>query len=393
MDYEKKYKEALEKARQLCVYPTTKPFISDLQDIFPELKESRDERIRKSLFDYLHTLPNHFSHNGGLVTDWIAWLEKQGEHSIYNVPSREVILAIWDLGNEWKELTNGSISTEHGTQLDYIQKHWHESEYYLKEKQGESESSSKVKPKFHKDEWITNGDYTWKIVEVKPLDYILQSQDGNIVDDTISHVDEQFHPFTIEDAKDGDVLTCYSDIKRQPIEQTGIIKQYVGRHGGCSNCFEAYIGVDWDGNIITDGYMGSSNIYPATKSQRDTLEKAMADAGYIFDFEKKELKKIEQKSAWGEEDSEHLYSIINSYKDLIADYKASHDVDYIPYNSNTVVRTVINDVNFLESLKERYTWKPSEGQMDALDYYANSLCTYCDRQDDLRSLFNDLKKL
>ena len=32
---------------------------------------------------------------------------------------------------------------------------------------------------------------------------------------------------------------------------------------------------------------------PATKEQRDTLEKAMTDAGYTFDFEKKELKKIE----------------------------------------------------------------------------------------------------
>lgn len=38
-------------------------------------------------------------------------------------------------------------------------------------------------------------------------------------------------------------------------------------------------------------------------------------------------------------------------------------------------------------------WKPNDNQMDALDYYANSICTYSDRQDDLRSLFNDLKKL
>jgi hypothetical protein len=38
-----------------------------------------------------------------------------------------------------------------------------------------------------------------------------------------------------------------------------------------------------------------SNVYPATKEQRDTLMKAMADAGYTFDFEKKELKKVEPK--------------------------------------------------------------------------------------------------
>ena len=67
-----------------------------------------------------------------------SWLEEQSEQKpIMNVPTREVILAIWDLGNEWEELTNGVISTKYGTQLDYIQKHWHESEYYLREKQGE----------------------------------------------------------------------------------------------------------------------------------------------------------------------------------------------------------------------------------------------------------------
>ena len=37
-------------------------------------------------------------------------------------------------------------------------------------------------------------------------------------------------------------------------------------------------------------------VHPSTKEQRDTLMKAIADAGYIFDIEKKELKKIEQKS-------------------------------------------------------------------------------------------------
>ena len=56
MDYEKKYKEALEKARQLCEYPTTMSFISDLQDIFPELKESesdKNKRISKEIIRFL----------------------------------------------------------------------------------------------------------------------------------------------------------------------------------------------------------------------------------------------------------------------------------------------------------------------------------------------------
>ena len=84
MDYEKKYKETLEKARQLCAYPTTKPFISDLQNLFPELKESEDEKIRKCLL-------SHFSRyqedeiflNCITMKQILAWLEKQGEQKLY----------------------------------------------------------------------------------------------------------------------------------------------------------------------------------------------------------------------------------------------------------------------------------------------------------------------
>ena len=49
-----------------------------------------------------------------------------------DVPSREYILNVWELGNYWKELTNGVCNTEHGTQLEYIQKHWKEGDYYDK---------------------------------------------------------------------------------------------------------------------------------------------------------------------------------------------------------------------------------------------------------------------
>ena len=81
MDYEKKYNEALEKARQLCAYPTTKPFISDLQDLFPELAESEDEMVRRSLLDWLVKKRNNITipFSLGDADRWIAWLEKQGE--------------------------------------------------------------------------------------------------------------------------------------------------------------------------------------------------------------------------------------------------------------------------------------------------------------------------
>ena len=42
-------------------------------------KENEDERIKKSLLEYLHTLPNHYTHSDVCALEWIAWLEKQGE--------------------------------------------------------------------------------------------------------------------------------------------------------------------------------------------------------------------------------------------------------------------------------------------------------------------------
>jgi hypothetical protein len=140
MDYEKAYREALEKIREglqplpdgTKISGVTRAF---LEEVFPELKESEDEKIRKALVRFHKSTIDVDGIKGEEI---VAWLEKQNEQKpIMNVPTREVILAIWDLGNEWKELTSGDISTEYGTQLDYIQKHWQESEYYLREKQDE----------------------------------------------------------------------------------------------------------------------------------------------------------------------------------------------------------------------------------------------------------------
>lgn len=81
MDYEKEYKEALERAKiwkDKSGMPKDKQGILD--DIFPELKESGDERIRKELIAYFEQFDNGELH-GVDISDWIAWLEKQGEKS------------------------------------------------------------------------------------------------------------------------------------------------------------------------------------------------------------------------------------------------------------------------------------------------------------------------
>ena len=57
MDYEEKYKEALERARALRNEAIEKEYavdyIKDYETIFPELRESEDERIRRNLIKFL----------------------------------------------------------------------------------------------------------------------------------------------------------------------------------------------------------------------------------------------------------------------------------------------------------------------------------------------------
>lgn len=73
MDYEKKYKETLERAKEkysACSAPAL------LEYIFPELKESGDEKMRESI---IYALRNGGFYSSDKTDEAIAWLEKQGE--------------------------------------------------------------------------------------------------------------------------------------------------------------------------------------------------------------------------------------------------------------------------------------------------------------------------
>lgn len=75
MDYKKKYKEALEKAKRLYEEGT---ITESLCHIFPELKEGRDEKIRKLLIR-LFTSNTNEKFDDVSTEEIITWLEKQDE--------------------------------------------------------------------------------------------------------------------------------------------------------------------------------------------------------------------------------------------------------------------------------------------------------------------------
>lgn len=87
--YEKKYKEALERAEGVIEQnPLMEYLKKGIEYIFPELKESEDERIRKTLIEYFNAYPKDYY--GELKKSHIlAWLEKQGDKCFVNFDEAE----------------------------------------------------------------------------------------------------------------------------------------------------------------------------------------------------------------------------------------------------------------------------------------------------------------
>ena len=83
MDYKEKYEESLERLKGLIeVTREDKCNImeEDLIDIFPELNELKDERIRKELIFYLGDMSEDTELRNGVTNrDVLTWLEKQSE--------------------------------------------------------------------------------------------------------------------------------------------------------------------------------------------------------------------------------------------------------------------------------------------------------------------------
>lgn len=168
----------------------------------------------------------------------------------------------------------------------------------------------------------------------------------------MSYVDKCWHRWTIADAKEGDVLysldSCRPFIykERKPYQQATA-------YCGINKYGKFFVRNTKDCIIVLDKYV------PATKEQRDLLFQKMKEAGYKWDSEKKELEKIEEKPAieWSKEDEE----VIDTTVSFLEEFSSK---DYI-------VRK--HCINWLKSLKDRYTWKPSDEQIHWLIWVINRL--------------------
>ena len=327
------YDEALEIARQYWnnrAMPIGTNF--QLARMFPELKEeSEDERIRKELIvevkeqiDWISAPDRRREKDEKVLkklNKWLTWLEKQGKPADIN-PS-EFELRLNNLLKQFESLSKEDLA---GTLSFYLNVVQNNGTYKPDEKQVEqkpygqrkecvgcqfnyageckgycdlkrNELANEDEPKFKVGDWMVYEENVYQIhnISLKKYYECLRSDDTVHIFD-FEYIDSKSHLWTIQDAKDGDVLCCESG-------WTCIFKTLVNDETFSSYCFmdktKWFCEAGCECHTLREEFMKAYNgkIFPATKKQCDTLMKAMANAGYTFDFEKKELRKIEQKPA------------------------------------------------------------------------------------------------
>ena len=317
-----------------------------LERIFPELKESENERIVKFIKNQLFNIKKTITENYELdakLTNAIDWLERQGEHlENFDEAEKEKSDFVGDgfikcfanfldfkegntywleyMGDDKYNVRSDNLlgKTYHITpcqlytvfkKLTWLEKHGQQksANSYCQENckgfqetgkcffdwdckaRREAESTNKAEPKFHEDEWIVNNTTKeiFKITELSDFGY--ESIDENGKTHTLFIDENEYHLWTIEDARDGDVI--YSRHNTESFEWIGIFKSldkenkrafFYGFWHVMSQSFRVC------GN---EAYVLYDDFSPATKEQRDLLFQKMHDAGYEWDAEKKELKK------------------------------------------------------------------------------------------------------
>jgi hypothetical protein len=253
------YDEAIERANSLL--SSNELGNAWIYKLLPELREPEDERIRKEIIEQINLLKSATLSDlkDKQFNSWIAWLEKQGKN---------------------KDILEDAVldSNEDGLIAETIR--------YKNEKQGEKKPTDKDGPKFKAGDWIVFNGLTLQVKRVVKGYYITTSLDG-ITNGYDWSIDNAARLWTIQDAKDGDVLVLNNEVfiyaHRKQMYSIAV-----------AHCF-----VDSAGSFYLDGEFGykecGKTTSPATKEQRNLLFQKMKGAGYVWDTEDKQLKKIEQK--------------------------------------------------------------------------------------------------
>lgn len=219
---------------------------------------NQDETIRKALISYFQYFPYNSLVDSGLNTkDVIAWLEKQGEQETLcdKCKKSQHFYSCQDI------TALGRCAVEH---------------------EQKTTDKFEIKP----DKWYVCIEmcHSIDVIDFAEGHYYLGSDilKYGLLEKSKDYID-YFHPWNIQDAKEGDVL--YSG------EVIFIFNRIKGEWIHCCCTLHR------DGSFISENYdlmhiKHCKEVQPATKEQYDLLFQKMKEAGYEWDSDKKELKKI-----------------------------------------------------------------------------------------------------
>lgn len=297
----KRYDKALDEAKAIhkAIRKDLKPVI---EQIFPELIESEDERIRKEITDFIRRkFENSCSPTPSKTTlaNWITWLEQQGEQKpvedsltleefknafITKAKQYDIDLPnrMWDIHALCKELHSLKHKPEQGEQKPFDYEHAN-----IQQKDFAS-----IGPKFKIGDWVIDKQgivhQIVNVVEnVTSHTYGYDVVGGGYFNDDVEGV----RLWTIQDAECGNIL-FHSDTASNGIF---IFKEI--RADGKVLCYCDYDSEDHfcTGEHHTCCWVTDKCIKPATKEQCDFLFAKMKEAGYRWNVDKKELIKFIRK--------------------------------------------------------------------------------------------------
>ena len=287
----KEVKDFFEGKRKMCSDVT-----KALEDLFPELKESEDEKIRKWIINEIKAKHHNLDEDNVDFVDKkaIAWLEKQGEPNPYSGTSFEYNGHTWGMcaRDGGVEISyDGNLKAFLSSEKSFIYSNNHSQESTAPEpvmeavkEEGVNNGAEDYKPKFQIGDWIVNpGGEALHITGIKDSCYTFNDELHYWM---TRYCDQKCHLWTIEDAKDGDILAA-SDSS---------IFIFAGMTNGCCK-YHAVLTAD--GKFIVnkdkkkDHYWETTKgARPATREQRDLLFQKMEDAGWEWNADKKELKRL-----------------------------------------------------------------------------------------------------
>jgi len=442
MDYEKLHKDTIAKLQEIVNRGkiTAETARGICADFVPESEDKMMIKfIKNQLFNIKKTITENYELDAKL-TKAIDWLEKQGEKGT-NGNEREIPFSEqkpadkvepkfkigqtikkegFNLGFTIVKIEDGFYYNDMGDNFPFTdQDNW---------ELVEQKSIDKVDPKFKVGDWLVNiecGNVVM-VLEVLEDNYKLDYSGDTIGTLCTELVDNDYRLWDItKDTKDGDVLAVEEIEEKYQYPFVAIYKE----RG--LDFFNSYCSIGFDGKFCeADTGHSTKKIHPATKEQRDTLMKAMANAGYTFDFEKKELRKIEQEQTkfpngedYGIDGLYHAISIlertlgkVDGYQsdDGILEHKCAIEAVNRLYKQNPtwseedeeMLNSIVarlhshpnvdleeyskeyNWLNYtLKSLRPQNTWKPSDNELEVLRLAAekDGAC--------LMGLYEQLKKL